>query len=663
MASITNIGTNALLAFQRATNTIGHNIANANTPGYSRQRVIMATQQPQLTGAGYVGSGVHVVDIQRLYDDFIATQVRTSQSSASQMETLYEHASRLDDLLAHPDIGLNSAVQDFFNSLQEMADDPTSLAARQVVMSESNSLADRFNYLDSQFDTMRSEVNQELESNINLLNGYAESIANLNQNIIDSVGSSSGHVPNDLLDQREQLIKEVSKLVEVNVVPQDNGAYNLFVGKGQLLVIGGVSSTMSLTQNPADLRSPDIAITNSFGNQVITNQVTGGELGGLVQFRSDYIDSGQNKLGVTAAAVVTGINAQHELGLDLQGVPGGDYFQPLTIVGQENQNNTGTGAVDLTFSNADLGDLTTSDYELVYNGGGNYTLTRLSDNNTWVFPGAAPPTIDGFNLNITAGANAGDSFLIQPSRMAPGMVDFVLTDPNTLAAASPLRTAEVTDANGNPINTGNAVISQSSNGSTTGLPLAADVILTFSNSADGLGNPGFTLTNGPGAPNDYVLYDPATIDRNGKNFPDAGNPTQFVNFGDLSFEVSGVPQPGDQFVISNNTNGTSDNRNALLMAELQSQRNLYNGAASIQESYSRLVSDVGARTRHAEINYHSQQGLLESHEAALTSVNGVNLDEEAANLVKYQQAYQAAAQVIGVAGTLFDTLLGAVRGA
>jgi len=326
---------------------------------------------------------------------------------------------------------------------------------------------------------------------------------------------------------------------------------------------------------------------------------------------------------------------------------GGDIFQSLSALGQPNQNNTGAGAISLAYSAADVADLTSSDYELEFNGGTSYTLTRLSDGVTTAINSALPiPTIDGFDLTITAGANVGDRFLIQPTRSAAEGVTQVLTDPNLLAAASPLHSGEVKAVNGDPVNTGTASITQAQNSSVAGIPFAADMVFTFSNNADGGGNPGFTITNGPGAPNDYILFDPGTSDVFGKSFPDTTNPTQFAAFAGASFEISGTPAVGDQLIIGNNLSATVDNRNMLKLAELQSNKTMLSGGATYQETYSRLVSGVGASTHNAEVNYNAQAGLLSVHQSTLTSNSGVNLDEEAGNLVKYQQAYQASAQVI-----------------
>ncbi len=666
MASIQNVGSNALLAFQRAMVTTGHNIANSSTEGYNRQRVSFASREPQLVGGNWVGSGVQVSEIQRMYDGFMAEQVITSQSAASRLETLDNQVTRMDTLLARPESGLDDPLQEFYGSMQALSNDPSSIAARHTLITDAETLVDRFHFLGDEYSAMRLDVNQELENNLTVLNGLADSVANLNKVIVSARGSAGGQAPNDLLDQREGLVKEIAKLVDVTGVEQDDGALNLFVGQGQALVVASTATRFSVTTNPENTLSPDISMATANGSSVITNEITGGALGGLLEFRRDYVDPGQNELGLAAVGLVTQINQQHELGLDLTSTAGGNFFQDFNIQGKGSLTNSGAGAVSLDFVASDIGNVTTSDYRLVSDDGADaYTLTRLSDGTTWAIDGSLPSpqlTADGFNLTVVPGANAGDSFLLQPTRDAAENIRFVITDPVRIAAAGSLRSAEMTDAKGNPINTGDGTITQAVTSSVTGIPLTGDITFTFTNDADGSGNSGFTIVGGPAAPNDYLLYDPTTNDIYGKNYPDSTNPTQFENYGSLSFTFAGTPVVGDQFQITNNDNATGDNRNALSMVALQESRFLTGGTVNLQESYSQLVSSVGADAKGIEINLRSQTGLLEANEAALSSVGGVNLDEEAANLIKYQQAYQASAQIITVSNQLFDTLINAVRG-
>ncbi len=665
MAGILNIGTSALLAFQRSLSTTGHNIANSDTEGYSRQRVQLKTQLPSLTGVGWLGTGVKPVSIDRLYDDFLATQARTSQSSASELETYFDHASRIDNILSDPNIGLNPAIQDFFDSMQVLADNPASIPTRQVLLSESQSMVDRFHDLSDQFNDARDELNQKMKDQAAEITALGSSLATVNQNIITAIASSGGDVPNDLLDQREVLLNDLSKIVNVSTVSQSDGALNVFMGKGLALVIGTTSATVATQLSASDVSELDIAFSNTFGTQAITDQIAGGSLGGLLTYRDQILDPGQNQLGLVAAGLSDRINTQHQLGLDLDGNFGGQVFNAPAVSVIPNTGNTSGAAITAQF--VDTGNLTASDYQVTRVTGANaYTVTRLTDNQSSTItlaPAATSAEIDGFTFSISALANVGESFLIRPTRNVAQSMALQINTAREFAAAGPIRSQPGTNVGGSP-NQGSGAITQPSITTTTGLPLAgpATITLQWSPTANA-GAPGFTVTGGPGG---TIAYDPTT-QSNGATFTFAGS-------GGMTFTISGTPETGDRFVIENNTGGVGDNRNALTMADLQNQNTLLGQTATLfgpaggaletatfQEAFGQMVSEVGAKTHQAEVNFEATDKLTERHRNALLSVSGVNLDEEAANLIRFQQAYQAAAQIITVSNTLFDTLIGAVR--
>ncbi len=655
MASILSTGISALTSFQRQLTTIGHNIANVNTPGYSRQLVDYATRDPEITGAGWIGQGVEITDIRRAYDSFLAAQVRSTESSAAEFDAFHRMSVQLDDLVADPNLGLDPVMQRFFDAMQDLTDDPSSVAARQVVLAEANALSDRFHFLDERLDTIKSQVNTEVRNSIDEINAIAQGIAEMNQAIIRAGGQAAGKSPNDLLDKREQLLFELSEHIAVDVVQQEDGALNVFVGNGQSLVMGTQAGMMGTRPGDPDAQDLDITINYGFGAQVVTRQIAGGSIGGLTRFGKDLMGQTQSQLGLVAVGLSNQVNALHALGLDLEGDYGGDFFAPPRGLVRPRTDNVGTGSV--TFDYTDVAGLTTSDYSLVYNGADSYTLTRMSDGATTAIAtgGAYPFTtaaIDGFTLTLSAGAATDDSFLVVPTREAAGNIDVSVAQVNDIAAAGALRSGERTDLDGAPVNTGSGRISQPTVGSLAGLPLSGsggDVVLAFSTDVDGLGNPGFAVTGGATA---TLLYDPAT-EGSGKTFTLAS--------GDMMFAMSGNPAAGDEFVITDNINGTGDNRNAGLMAELQNAKSLLGGSATLQAGYTRMVSNIGAKTSEAGIGAAAQKGLLQSAEDNYKAVSGVNLDEEAAKLIQFQQAYQASAQVISVAQTLFDTLIGAVR--
>lgn len=646
-----------MLTFQRKLDTTSHNVSNVDTPGYSRQRVIAATNVPNDFGQYYIGTGSHVAEVERVYDQLLINQLRFSTSTTQELDVYSNYISRLDSLFADPNLGLDPVLQDFFDAVQGLADDPSSQSSRQLLLADSQTLAERFDFLYGRVEDTRSAVNQDIEATLSDINALASSLAQLNNDITSVFGDASGAIPNDLLDERDQLLLDLSELVGVSVVEQNNGALNVFVGSGQALVIDNKSYSLSnivSSEDPADL---GIGISYGTAVQDVTVQISGGRLGGLLDFRGDTLNSAENQLGLVAVGLAAELNAQHRLGLDLNGNFGGDFFSAPAINVIDNSNNSGAGVVAASY--VDVSNLTASDYRLRKEAAANeYTLTRLSDNTVFNIDtgGVSPYTtveIDGFNLTITAGANAGDTFLVQPTRGGANNIDLVLTDPNTIAAAGALRVAAATDLSGTPTNTGTAVISQPVISDVTNMPLSGsggDITLTFDPDAGGVGIPGFNVTGGLVT---TLLYDPAT-ESGGKTFT-------FPTKGGASFTVTGVPATGDSFTIADNTAAAGDNRNALLLAELQQANTLNGGTTSFQETYSLLVSDIGASTRRTDINYEAQQALLNQAIAAREEVSGVNLDEEAANLLKYQQAYQAAAQVIAVSDTLFNSLLSAVR--
>jgi flagellar hook-associated protein 1 FlgK len=656
MADILGIGVTALNAYQRTLTTTGHNIANSETEGYSRQRVNLSTQIPELTGAGWVGSGVRVTDVQRMYDDFLATQMRSAQSNTSELQVFHEYASWLDNLIADPDVGLDPAVQDFFDSLQVLADDPTSIAGRQTVLAEAQSMVDRFHDLSGQFNTLRGQLNTQLDSLASEVTSLAQSIASVNESIVLAYGAAGGQEPNDLLDEREVLLKELASKVDVQVVEQENGAWNVFIGRGQALVLNTSSSTVSTALDSNDVNSKDIVFSSSAGNQIITDFITGGELGGTLRFQDDMLNTAQNRLGMIAMGIADEINSQHQMGLDLDGLFGGAVFSQGTI---EALPNSATAPV-VTATLIETGNLTDSDYRLVSTdgGAGDFTLTRLSDGQTWNFTAGAypytyPPAgdLDGFSITVPGAATTGDDYLIRPTRIAAENISLLIQDPRQLAAAAPLRADPTTNTFDGGVNRGTATITPPEIGDLSNIPLAGDITLEWT-----AGIPGFNVVGGPGG---TIAYNPAT--------DSAGVQFNFPAYGDMTFTVRGIPQEGDRFVLTNNTSGIGDNRNMLSLVNLQDANTLLgdsSGAAetaTFQQVYGQMVADVGNKTHTAEVTARTSKALLERQEMTLSSISGVNLDEEAANLVRFQQAYQAAAQVISVANTLFDTLLGAVR--
>ncbi|PCJ91456.1 MAG: flagellar hook-associated protein FlgK [Porticoccaceae bacterium] len=637
MADILNVGTSALLSLQRAITTTGHNIANVNTEGYSRQRVNFETLIPQLSGGSYIGSGVNAASIERIYDQFLTSEVRSRTTSQNGFQAFSELSSRLDSLLADPDVGLSPTLESFFGALQDVANNPGSLPERQVLLGEAEVLADRFHYLDSNFRSLESELNARIETSVSDINSLARSIAELNEQVVRATAASGGAPPNDLLDSRDQLITQLSEKIGVTTVAQSDGSINVMVGNGQALVVGFSAQQLQAFDNPYDGTQTLVGIAGLSGSVTDLGRfLNGGELGAVLDFREQVLDPARNQLGLVAMGLAATFNEQHQLGVDLDGQPGGDFFRPLSATYTANPNNSGLSSMSVAISDATA--LTGDDYNLRYDSG-QWTLTNLSTKVSQT--SAGPFSVDGLTVSVAGAPVNGDTFLIQPTRQGATLFEVVLNRAEDFAGASPLRSQEILT------NIGSASIDDLTVNDASALPLASQVTLTFNPDALGAGIPGFDVTGIAGGP---LAYDP-TSESNGKSF----------SLGGFEFTLSGDPQVGDELIIENNLNGSGDNRNALALAGLQTTNLLHGGTASYQDAYGGLVAGVAVKTRQAQAGANTEQVLLNQSVSARDSVSGVNLDEEAANLIRYQQAYQAAAQVIAVANEMFQVLLNATR--
>jgi flagellar hook-associated protein 1 FlgK len=629
-------GLSGLTAFRNVLNTTSHNIANVTTEGYSRQSVELDARNPQLTGGGYVGSGVQSTTITRLYDSFLSSQFRNSSSATLELDSFLNLSSQVDGILADQNAGLSVALQDFFNAVQAVADDPTSIPARQVLLTEGEAIENRFNALDSVFDDLTSQVNSSLQATVFDINTLASNIASFNENIVAATGVGGGHPPNDLLDQRDHLIDQLSEKVNVSTSVQEDGSVNVFIGSGQSLVLGNSSNTLGLQQSGVDAGAVDIVFQQPSGNLVVTKFMTGGEIGGTLRFRDEVLDPSINSLGQIAVALSYAVNEQHTNGIDLNGAQGASFFNtPQANV----ISLAGAGSLGVTFANAI--DLTSSEYTLTTDGTNtNYTLTRLSDNTQFVgLVGAGSVTQDGLTFDLT-GLAANDSYRVRPMRDAAGDIALSIGDPREIAAALPVISSIPAT------NTGSGEINGITIANLAAATLPANITLTYDSALQQ-----YAVTGAAGGP---LLYDPAA--NNGDSYT-----LSVVGFGDISFTLTGQPANGDEIAMSDNAGGIGDNRNANLLGNLQTSLTMLGGTASFQDSYGQLVADVGRRTQSAEANGIAQRGLLDQTIASKDGLSGVNLDEEAANLVRFQQAYQAASQVVLTSRTIFDTLLGAFR--
>lgn len=642
-ANILSIGVTGLNAAQANLAVTGQNITNASTPGYTRQQTVQSANTPMYTGSGFFGQGVNVETVKRVYNEYLTAQVLSAQSSAAALASYQQQINQVANLVADANSGMGSAISSFFSSLSQLSADPSSTPSRQAFLSDAQTLVARFHDLSERLDQIKHQVNTQIASEVSNINTYAQQIAEINERIVITQAAGQGQTPNDLLDQRDLLISELNQKIRVTVLPQDDGSYNLFIGSGQPLLVGNIVSTLVATPDAYDSLRTNVAMQVPGGGvmQLSDSLLSGGTLGGLIAFRNETLDSVENELGRTAIALAQSFNDQHRLGQDLNGEMGEDFFSvpaPTVLPNPANPVPQVTVGAEIV----DVGKLKASDYLLTSNGGGNYTLTRLSDNVTLVSNGPLPASVDGLNITLSASAPNGASYLIQPTRAGARDIAVALTDTNDIALATPIRT---TAALGN---SGDATISAGAVADGFA-PLTADVALSY----DGGNLVGFPL----GAVVSVNGSTPVTITSDSPPTPVPYTSGATISFDGMSFQITGNPDNGDSFVIAANTGGVADNRNALLLGQLQSAKVLNGGTTSFQDSYAIMVNQIGNKARAVQVNSVAQQSLVEQSRNARDSVSGVNLDEEAANLLRFQQAYQASAQLISVSQKLFDALL------
>ena len=678
MADLLNIGLSGLAANKTSLAVTGHNIVNVNTPGFSRQDTIQATRTPQFSGAGYIGSGTTLTDVRRIYNEFLTTQVRSSTALNSDTKAYLSQINQLDSLLAGSTTGVTPALQKLFSALQTAAEDPANVPARQLALSEAEGLAKRFNTVYDRLNEQNAFINKQLSAVTDQVNQLATSIAGYNDAI--AIAASNGQAPNDLLDAREEAVRKLSEFVGVTVVPQDDNTYNLFIGSGQPLVVGKDAARLEVVPGLSDPLRNEIQFVSGNSRQNVTSLITGGEMGGLLRYREDVLDTSLNAVGRLALSITDQINRQLGQGLDLNGQFGNNLFRSINdpqLLSQRSLARVGNSDpnANLNVTLTDTTQLTTSDYEVQFTSATEYTIRRLSDGTqfpaspaTFDITTVPAPEVDGFSLGVASGTfAAGDRFQVMPTRNAGRDIRADMKNAEELAFAAPLK------AETSPANIGTGKITQPALLTEIDIydPVAqADLETSLRNA------PPLRIVMGAagGATQSYDV-----VDING-NVIDTGsivpgqdnaltisvpaNPPGVPAAFDYQVSISGRPSAGDNFSVSFNTNGVSDNRNALNLVDLQKKAVIgVNPAApgttgsSFSDSYGDLVERVGTLTSQARVDGEATGAILKQASDNRDSVSGVNFDEEAAKLIQFEQYYQASAQIIQVARNLFDTLI------
>ena len=636
MGDILTTSVSGLLAFQQALDVTSNNVANVATPGYDAETANFAEQPGQQFANGYIGSGADVTSITRAYNALLAQQANNSQASYSSFNTLGTQAGQIDNMLSDSSTGLSATLQSFVNSLQTLSTSANSTASGQAVLSQAQALVQQLTSYASQIAQAGSQVESQIGSNVTEINSLAGQIASLNGQITDGI-AASGQTPNQLMDQRDQLISQLSQYVGVSTTAEGNGAVDVYIGSGQALVIGSTAAQLTTLQNGYDAAVSDIGLRSGNSTVDITGQVTGGSLGGLLQTRSQVLDPTQNALGQLSVALATLMNQQQQSGMDATGSQGQAMFAVGGVQVSAAASNTGSAALSVTRTS--LSDLTTDDYVLTYTGGAANGGWQLEDETsgqpvTLTGTGTAADPLEGPGISIvTSGAPAvGDSFLVQPTAGATAGLQLLLTSPSQIASAS------LVQSSAGSTNTGTGTISSAAvTDPGTWVPDTYTVSFTSPTQYQVRNSGGTVVASGTYTSGQPIAFDGAEL------------------------TVTGDPATNDTFTVSsNNAANVGDNSNLLAMVSTLSALTLDGGTTSLSGAANGLVSQIGTLTQQAQSSASAQQAVNQSATDALNNADGVNLDQEAALMVQYQQAYQACAQMIQASSQMFTSLMTAI---
>ncbi len=631
MSLFINNGLSGLLASQRALQTISNNVANVNTEGYVRQQTSFVSGPVQFQGGFGIGTGVRVNDVERIYDAFLGSEVKLATMAQSRAQGYNDMAMRLDGLLGNPDLNISTSIQKFFDQLEAVNRDPTSIVNREQMLAEGRALEARFQQIDSQLAGIGNEIDNRLQMSVNAANDIAASLAEINNRI----ASTSGGTPNDLLDQQERLLTQLAEQVDFTQLRQDNGMTNIMVASGQPLVLGSQSFRLAVTPNEFDASKLELAYDNGNGLQSISSRIAGGAIAGMLGFRNEALATAGRELGQIALGLAETVNMQNRAGADLNGQSGGDFFASPMPFSVASSRNTGSGGVSLSYG--DVSAINAKDYELLYDGS-NWRLTDAVTGGSVTMSGSGtavdPFVAEGMEIVISAGAATGDRFLLQPVARAAGSFSMEMSEPVKIAVAAMLTTSSdlgnVSDAS-----VSSAVVNDPT---APGLTQPARIIFADSTT--------------------FRIYDAGGTAISGSLAYTSGAD---INFNGWTVQITGPTVIGDEFSIAPSGAGSGDNSNGVTMAKLPSSGYFSNGRLSVEGLGAAMLTSIGSAAARSGQDLIVQNSLLGQAEFDLQSVSGVNLEEEAANLLRYQEAYLASSKIVGIANDLFQTLLATVR--
>lgn len=647
--SLLNVGSRALLANQAALQTAGHNIANVSTPGYSRQTVVLQTVQGQFTGGGYIGKGVDVQTIQRNHSELLTRQ-STAASAVDAGDTVrMDRLRQLQEVFSGGASGIGASINDMMNALSDVVSAPTDLTARSVALTRMDETAARMRDASQRLDEIGYTVAEQLKGSMVAVNSLAKNIAGINEQIARAKGN--GQPANDLLDQRDQLIRELNQHIQTSQVAADDGTVSVFVAGSQPLVLGNQAATLSI-DDPIDFGAGSgkkvlsfLAPGSSTKVELNESMLGGGQVAGLLRFQNNDLAEGRNLLGRMAIAISESMNTQNRLGLTLNGQPGENLFAPISL-GNATPSNFNTSTATMALTVTDPTALQASSYTVSFTAGDAGSVTRHSDGKVFNFDGSALPPVtvasvfsaQGLGVTLSGAVNAGDQFVINSLQGAAAELQALQYSPTDLAAANPVNAA-MGATNGGSLQLASlkatGPITQPATGSPVTIAFTAGSPATYSATVPG--PPVATIATG-----NYVSGEKIAI--NG-----------------WEIALQGAPKSGDTVTVGNATDSQygdwykRDTGNASALMALRDVPMFDN--ATLADGFASAMAQVGTRTQSAQFAAELSSSIAANLERDRTAVAGVNLDEEAARLIQYQQAYQASAKMIQIAQNIFDTLI------
>lgn len=625
MSSVLSTGTGALLAFQRALATTSHNVANLNTPGYSRQKVNFATADPQNYGYGTVGNGTRITDIRRTADQLAISRLLDSSGELARLKQLSSMADRVNALVSDPATNVSGVWSNFFDSVSGLSSNASGTADRQNMLDGGKALANRFVQLNTHLNNLNSEVNNGLLAGATEINRLAQEIAQIN----GAIGTNIATAAPDLLDRRDQLITQLIGYTGGTAVIQDGGIMNVYTAGGNALVVGTTATKVTTVADPYQPERLQLALETQGNTIRLDPKAVGGQIGGLMEFRDTVLTPAQAELGKLAVGLAETFNQAHHQGVDLYGKMGGDFFNIGNPRVTANNGNTGTASLSATYG--DLGKLDAQNVVLQFDGT-NWKASRADTGASVPLTGsgtaADPLMINGVKLVVGGTPSANDRFLLQPTAGVAGSMEMAITDPSRIAAAAAVKGAAAT------ANTGTGKLSGVTVTDASNANLRNPAAIVFTSATT------YTIDGGP---------------------PQTYTPGQTISANGWSFVLDGAPKVGDTFNITPTPAGSSDNSNAAKLAKVESAKAFNAGTVTLNGALGGLTTQVGAAARSAEYSLDAQLVINDKAQEARDEVSGVNLDEEAADMLRLQQAYQAASQLISTADSMFQTILGAVR--